>query len=117
MVAAAQAALLDDAVLERRVAVRAMQVQAADAPAEIAEHHEILAQRAHAQRHFGKLAQIGDRLPEAAVIFASRRAAHHLAKEKIGLRLRVAVIPAVAQRCGPHLLVRFTHVLPPSDAA
>ena len=47
-----------------------MQVQHAHRAAAVAEHHQILAEDARTQRPLFHLAQIGNRLPETAQVFA-----------------------------------------------
>ena len=64
VVAAANAALERDPELDRRAAMRAVQVQHADAPAAIAKHHQLLAEDPRSQRRRGEIAREGDRLPE-----------------------------------------------------
>ena len=56
VIAAANALLGENAEFQRRVAVAAMQVQHADAPLQVLEDHQVLAERAHAQRHIAEFA-------------------------------------------------------------
>ena len=72
--------------------MRAVQMEHADPPAAIAEDHEVLAEDADAQRRLAELAREGHRLPEAAQIFAARRARAHLRQLGIGRRDGPAVI-------------------------
>jgi hypothetical protein len=90
VVTAAQAALERNAELERRAAMRAVQVEHADAPAAIAEDHEILAEDAHAARRSVQVAREGHRLPEAPQVFAPRSAWTDLGELGIGSRRRPA---------------------------
>src|SRR5262249_4182808 len=86
VIAAAQTALERDPELERRPAMRAVQVQHADAAAAIAKDHEILTQNAHSQRRRHEIARERDRLPEAAQILAARRSGTDLGQ--LGIRRR-----------------------------
>ena len=90
VVAAAQAALERNGELERRAAMRAVQVEHADAPAAIAEDHEIFAQDAHAARRAVQIAREGHRLPEAPQVLAAGRAGTDLGELGIGGRRRSA---------------------------
>jgi len=72
VVAATQAALEWNGEFERRAAMRAVQVEHADASAAIAEDHEVLAQDAHAARRTIQIARERHRLPEAPEVFAAR---------------------------------------------
>jgi len=71
VIAAADPALERDPELERRSAVRTVQVQYADAPAAITEHHEVFAEDAHAPGRGGEIARERDRLPEASEILSA----------------------------------------------
>ena len=74
VVAAADAALLDAAELERGAAVRAVLLQEPDAPAEVAERDQILAQQAHGEGQVAEIVGMQERVPEAAQILAAGRA-------------------------------------------
>ena len=73
VVAAADSALRDDAELERRAAVAAVPVQNRDAPLQIPEHDEVLAEDPHRERHVAELRGERHRLPVAAKQLAARR--------------------------------------------
>jgi hypothetical protein len=88
VIAAAQAALERDAELERRAAMRAVQVQDADAAAPVAEDHEIFAEDAHAARRTVEVAREGHRLPEAPQVLAARGAGTDLGQLRIRRRRR-----------------------------
>jgi hypothetical protein len=64
--------------------MRAVQVQYADAPAAIAEDHQILAQEPHSQRRLREIARERDGLPEAAQILTARRARSYFGQ--LGIR-------------------------------
>src|SRR5207249_9764104 len=74
VIAAADAALLEDAVLERGPAVGALQLQQAGAARAVAEDHEVLAHDPDAPRHVSEVAREGHRLPEPSQVLAARRA-------------------------------------------
>ena len=67
-------ALLDAAELERGAAVRAVLLQEPDAPAEVAEGDQVLAQQAHGQGQLAEIVGMQERVPEAAQILAAGRA-------------------------------------------
>jgi len=79
VIAAADAALLENAVLERRAAVRAVQLEQADAARAIAEDDEVLAHDPDPPRHVAEVAREGHGLPEAAQVLAARRAGYRCA--------------------------------------
>ncbi len=95
VVAAANPPLTDQAVLERRAAVRAVQLEQPDATAPVAEQHEILPEDPEAQRNVRQLPREGDRLPEAAEILAARRAGADPRELLVGRRDLARVIRAV----------------------
>jgi hypothetical protein len=71
MVAASYARGVDQPVLQRRAAMRTMQLQETDGAAPVAKHHQFLAEDLHPM---GKVLQFvgqADRLPKAAQIFAA----------------------------------------------
>src|SRR5262249_50238849 len=74
MVAAAYALGVDQPEFERGPAVWAVQLQQPDGAAPVAERHELLPQDLDAVRQIPQLVGEADRLPEAAQIFAARRA-------------------------------------------
>jgi len=76
MVAAAYAVLLDDAELERGVAVAAQQVQQPIGAGPVAEQHQVLAHPAQLQRQFANHGGERDRHPEPAQILAAGCARH-----------------------------------------
>ena len=86
VIAAADAVLLDLAIIERGAAVAAAGVQQADAAVLVAEQHQVLAQRANLLRRVGGVADEPDRMPVAAEQFAHRRAAHD--RGELGARVR-----------------------------
>jgi hypothetical protein len=63
----------DQAILERRAAVRAIRFQKADGAALVAEHDEVLAKDAQAAGQVLLLVAKDDRLPEASQVFAAGR--------------------------------------------
>src|SRR5262249_40638310 len=75
VIAAADAPRLKDAELERRSAVRAVQLQQTDLPGAIAKDHEILAHDPDTPRDVRQVSHERDRLPEPSQIFAARGAA------------------------------------------
>ncbi|MGY4461012.1 hypothetical protein ACVWYI_004972 [Bradyrhizobium sp. LB13.1] len=76
VIAAADAVLLDLAVVERGAAMAAARVQQADAAVLVAEQHQIFAEGTHLLRRVGGITDKSDRMPVAAEQFAHRRAAH-----------------------------------------
>src|SRR6185369_14557432 len=92
VIAAAEAALDGNAELERRAAVRAVQMQDADAATPVTEHHEILAEDPHAQRCVDEIAGEGHRLPEAAQVLPARRAGPDFGELPIGRHEAAAVV-------------------------
>ena len=64
-----------DPEFERRVAMATAQMQHTDPALEIPEHNEVFAQRPRPQRNVAELADIADRVPEAALVLTARRAA------------------------------------------
>jgi hypothetical protein len=106
VVAAAQAALERNGELERGAAVRAVQMEHADAPAAIAEDHEIFAEDAHAARRSIQIAREGDRLPEAPQVFAAGGAGTDLGQLRIGGRRRPARVSVIGRhRAHPHAVL------------
>ena len=78
VVAAAQAPRFADAIFQRGAAVRAVAVQQADGPAALAEQDQVLAQHADQFRQVADLGGEGDRMPEAAQVFAAGRPGRHM---------------------------------------
>ena len=74
VVAAADAALLADAVFERGLAVAAIEVKEPVAPGLVAEEDEILAHHPDPLRQIGNLGGDRDGMPEATQILAAGRA-------------------------------------------
>src|SRR4029077_984598 len=72
VIAAAEAALERDGELERRAAMRAVEMEHADARAAVAEDHQILAEDAHAPRRPVEVARERDRLPSSRPEFPVR---------------------------------------------
>ena len=83
MVAAADPLVVDQAKFQRGAAMRAMQLQQADGAALVAEHDEVLAEDLDPQRQIVQLVGETDRLPEAAQIFAARRAGANMGEFRI----------------------------------
>jgi len=90
VIAAADAAIERDAELERRPAVRAMQVQDADPPAAVTEHDEVLTEDAHPEWPL-EVSHERHRLPEPAQVLAARRAGPDLSQ--LGVRWRNGSAP------------------------
>ena len=83
VVAADDAALGHDPVLQRRAPVRAVAVQQPRAPGAVAEQHQVLAEHPH---HHGELPQLHrhrDRLPVAAEVLAARGAGADVGKLRV----------------------------------
>src|SRR4029077_6736587 len=78
--------------------MRAVQVQHADAPAAIAEHHQVLAEDSGSQRRQRELARERDGLPEAAQILAARRARTDLGQ--LGIRRGNVAAAGTVERTG-----------------
>ena len=94
VIAAADAALLDETVFERRVAVAAAEMQEPHPTAEVAEQHQVLVHDADRQ---GQLAELGckrDRVPEASKVFSAGRARTDMGKLGILLGAPAPVIAA-----------------------
>jgi predicted nucleic acid-binding protein len=94
VIAAADPALHRDPELERRPPVRAVQVQDAELSATITEHHQILAQDAHAAGRGGDITRERYWLPETAEILAAESPRADLSQLRIR-RGDVATIVAV----------------------
>ena len=92
VIAAADASLERDPELERRPAMRAVQVQHADAPTAVAEDHEILAQHSHPQWRGGEISRERHRVPEPAQILAARCPGADLGQLRVGRRDVAAMI-------------------------
>jgi hypothetical protein len=73
VVAAANSALLDDAILERSAAMTAVASKNAHVAVSITECDEVLAKDPYFVRHLSYLTRQTDRLPESADVFAERR--------------------------------------------
>src|SRR5207245_3863422 len=86
VIAAADAALERDPELERRSAMRAVQVQHADAPAAVAEDDQILAQNPRPQGRRREIARERHGLPEPAQVLAARGARSDFGQ--LGIRRR-----------------------------
>src|SRR5580765_2429848 len=78
--------------------MRAVQVQHADTPAAIAEHHQVLAEDSGSQRRRRELARECDGLPEAAQILATRRARTDLGQ--LGIRRGNVAAAVAVERTG-----------------
>ena len=72
VIAAADAALADQAEFERGAPVRAVSLEQAHSPASVPKHHQLLTHDADGERDCAQLAGEGDGLPEPAEIFAAR---------------------------------------------
>src|SRR6185295_1573518 len=77
VVAAADAAVLHPAVVERGPAMRAAGGHETGAPLSVAEEHQVLAQDAQRPRRVGGVADQADRVPVATQQLAHRRAGTH----------------------------------------
>jgi hypothetical protein len=99
VVAAADAALGNDAVLERCTAVHAMPMQQSDASRAIAKHHQVFAQQAHGHRQVLEFGAEQKRMPVAAQVFAAGRAGAHRGDEAVVVRRGPVVVAAV----GPYV--------------
>src|ERR1700690_4033786 len=73
-------------------------MQHADGAAAIAEHDELFAEDARAERPLLDLAQIGDRLPEPAQILAARRATGRLRDLAVGHAVEFGPIAGIGER-------------------
>ncbi len=99
MIAAADTALLDDAELQRRITVAAVEMHGTVSSGLVLEDDEILAQRTDLQGNVGlELREIRDRVPIATQIFAARCSATNLRQEKIGLAVTRLIIASEIQR-------------------
>ena len=78
--------------------MRAVQVQHADAPAAVAEDHQVFTEDPDPQRRRCEIARERDRLPEAAEIFTARRSGTDLGQLGIGRRDLAA--PIAVERTG-----------------
>ena len=72
----------------------AMRLEAADAPASVAEQHEVLAHGADLERELAEFRGHRHRLPEAAQILAARRLRSGMGERRILPRQAPAVILA-----------------------
>jgi hypothetical protein len=91
VIAAADAVLLDPAVVERRAAVRAARVHEARTPGAVAKEDQLLAEHAHLARRRTRIAGQPDRVPVAAQQLAHRRAGADLGELALVRRRRQAV--------------------------
>src|SRR5439155_25902274 len=108
VVAAADAAPLHHAELQRCAPVRAMELEQTDLASPVAEEDQVLAQNAHP---FGKVLELGgqpDRVPEAPKVLTAGCARADLGELEIGLwnlAVKVAAIGLgdrrVRHRCSP----------------
>ena len=96
MVAAPDAALGDDPVLQRRPAVAAMLVQQAEPPGEIPEQHQLLAQHPDEDGTLPDLLAHRHRHPEAPEVFAARGMRAGMGQLRVRARVRDAVVAVVA---------------------
>jgi len=107
VVTAADAALVDAAIIETRAAVAAAGVHEARPPGAIAEEDKVFAQDAHLARRRGGMPGQAHRMPVAAQQLAHRRAAPHFGELRVvgrGLhRIRGALVhrPVVHGRAIP----------------
>ena len=97
VVAAADAALGDDSVLQRRPAVAAVLVQEAEPSREIAEQHQLLAQDLDQHRAFPDLLAHRHRHPEAPEVLAARGARAGVGELRILAGVGDAVVSVVAR--------------------
>ena len=106
VVAAADAALLDLAELERGAPVHAAPFQHPDPPACVAEHHQVLAEDPDGPRKVLELRFDADGLPEAAQVLPAGRSVSHAAKLIVRMAVAGAVVGAVGTLEG---LAAFAH--------
>ena len=100
VIAAADAALLDDAKFERHVAMRAVQVHQAEPAAVLAKQHQVFAHDTNTIRQVADLVGHRHRHPVAAQILAAGRSRADLGQ----FRVRLAVpdeLPVVAAEIWP----------------
>ena len=95
VVAAAYAAFLDGAVLQRGTTVHAMGVQQADATAAVAKGHEFLAEDLEEARRVAELHGHAHRMPEASHVLAQRRSGVGFCDLRIVLGDAIGVVAPV----------------------
>ena len=98
VVAAADAALGDDAVLERRPAVTAVLVQEADPSGEVPEQDQLLAEDLDEDRPLPDLLRHRHRQPESPEVLAARGAGPGVGQLRVLAGLGDAVVSVVALR-------------------
>jgi hypothetical protein len=80
MIAASYAVGVDEPELQGRTAMRAMQLQQTDSAAQVAKHHQFLAEDLDPMGQVLQFVGEADRLPKAAQIFAARRVGADMGK-------------------------------------
>ena len=102
VVAAANAAVLDAAVIERRAAVAAVRLHQPRPPAPVTEQDEVLAQHADGFRRRAGIGDEADRVPITPQQFAHRLAASDLGQGDVVAR-KLARIAGAGVDCLAHL--------------
>jgi hypothetical protein len=111
VIAALDAALLDRAVFERGAAMHAMRVQQTDAAAAVAERDQFFVEDLQEAGRVGEFHRHADRMPEAAHVFARRRAGPRLGELDIVRRNPVRVVAAVGNQLLHHGAARGAALL------
>ena len=114
VIAAANAALLDAAVLERRAAMCAVPTEQADLAALVAEDHQVFAEDADGNGEVLELRGHRHRMPEAAEIFAAGCAGAYMRQLLVFLQWPCHRVALVRLGCPACL---FRHRLLPSRRA
>ncbi len=117
VIAALDAVLLDRAVFERCATMHAMRMQHADAAAAVAKRDEFFVEDLQEARRIGQFHRHAHRMPEAAHVFAKRRARTGFGQLGVVIGNPVRVVAAIRDQLVHHraatrataffLLVRF----------
>src|SRR6516164_8258326 len=98
MVAASYPLGVDQPVLQRRAAMRTMQLQETDGAAPIAKHHQFLAEDFDPMGQVLQFVGEADRLPKAAQIFATRCVGADMGKFCVFLGHLAMEVTAISRR-------------------
>ena len=95
VIAAADAALLDVAELQRGATMGAVLLEQAHASRLVPEQHQVLAQDPHRKRQLSQLRGHGDSVPEAPQVLPRRRASRHVGEFRVLSRVLLIVVARV----------------------